>query len=936
MTPERHQQIKRLFLAAVELAPGEVQLFLEKACAGDAELRVEVESLLKNHRTETLLGGGTIKSTEVNEIPSETDTGTEAKLARAEMQAKAAAAERFVRPAGTMIAERYRLVSPLGRGGMGVVYRADDVELGQIVALKFLGDKLIDRPAAVEYLRREVRAARQVTNPNVVRVFDIGQCDDDVFISMEYVAGEDLDSLVRRVGPLPEAKVRQIARQMASGLAAAHDAGILHRDLKPANVMIDDAGKVRILDFGIASAVDDERMLARLAGTPGFFAPEVLFGEQSSRQSDLYAWGLVVYFAATGKLPKVGKLSREETGEALFLSGEGPELAECVCACLQADPKLRPKSADDLVAALGGGDPLNEALRAGRLPSFELVAAAANWMPSNRVIDGLLATGLVALFLILLLADRTLFLSRCGLVKSPEVLRDTAEQVLEQFGNLEARTSQVSSPAAIGVAIDTDCLQYVRDHPEIRGAWNKVASGEIPAVLFWYRWGDGRLPPPYLLGDVQDPRLPAAIPGTAAVSLDGRGKLLSLQIVDSAEDAANADLRPDWQQLFDMAGLKWAEFRETMPKRSPPLFADEVREWEGPFGADPTQQVRVSAATREGRLVFFDLLQPWESESGAIAQSRQHARKQYSRYVVLRTAVWLVAIAAAAILAGWHVNKGHVDWRGAWRVSGFVSALAILDWLFSSRHSFVLTEELASAMVWLQVIVFCGTIAGVAYLAVEPSARRWWPWSIITLRRLLNGRLLDGRLADRGIWADVLLGLVVGLGAVLLRQACTLMNQLLGVPVSGLNDFDVNQNLLDHFGLRYKVTVFAGAMLMAVLESLLLLTLVVVTKRVAKSTLLSAVVLVIALAAAAILGRGILSPIDWAARTLLLSIAAFVLLRFGLLTTISALATYYAVNNSPITLDWSQWYAPTGLVVVLTVAAALAACWRFARPAAAI
>ncbi|HEY2414727.1 MAG TPA: serine/threonine-protein kinase [Pirellulaceae bacterium] len=920
MTPERHQQIKRLFLAAVELAPGEVESFLERECRDDAELLAEVESLLANHRTETLLGRGTKISTEVSAVPSDTDTGTEAALARAEMHAKAASAERVVRSAGTMIAGRYRIVSPLGRGGMGVVYRADDVELGQTVALKFLGEKLRDRPDAVEYLRREVRTARQVTNPNVVRVFDIGQCDGEVFISMEYVAGEDLESLVRRVGPLPEAKVRQIARQMASGLAAAHDAGILHRDLKPANVMIDDAGKVRILDFGIASAVDDERMLARLAGTPGFFAPEVLFGEQPSRQSDMYAWGLVIYFAATGKLPKTGKVSREEAGEALFLSGEGPELAECVCACLQADPNLRPKSADDLVAALGGGDPLSEALRAGRLPSFELVAAAANWMPSSRVIDGLLAAGLAALLLILLLSDRTLFLSRCGLVKSPEVLRDTAEQVLDRFGNSVAGASQAS---AIGVALDTDCLQYVRDHPEIRGAWSKVASGEIPAVLFWYRRGDGRLPPPDLLGDGQDPRLPAAIPGAAAVSLDGRGKLLSLQIVDSAEDAGNSDQRPDWQQLFEMAGLNWAEFRETTPKRTPPLFADEVREWEGPFVAYPTQQVRVSAAARAGNLVFFDVVQPWEAESGAIARSR----KQYSRYVALRTTVWLVAIAVAAVLAGWHVNKGHVDWRGAWRVSGFVAALAILDWLCGSRHSFVLTEELASAMAWLQVIVFCGTIAGVAYLAVEPSARRWWPWSIITLRRLL-----DGRLADRGIWADVLLGVVVGLGSVLLRQACTLTNQLLGVPVSGLNDFDVSQNLLDHFGLRYKIAVFAGALLMAVLESLLLLTLVVVTKRVAKSTLLSAVVLVTALAAAAILGRGIISPIDWAARTLLLSIAAFVLIRFGLLATIAALATYYAVNNSPITLDWSQWYAPTGLVVVLTVAAALAACWRFARP----
>jgi hypothetical protein len=225
------------------------------------------------------------------------------------------------------------------------------------------------------------------------------------------------------------------------------------------------------------------------------------------------------------------------------------------------------------------------------------------------------------------------------------------------------------------------------------------------------------------------------------------------------------------------------------------------------------------------------------------------------------------------------------------------------------------------------VIVFLGAVAGVTYLAVEPSARRWWPWSIITLRRLL-----DGRLADRGIWADVLLGMVVGLSSVFLRQLCTLANQLLGMSVSGLNDFDPCQNLLDNFGVRYKIAVFVTAMLLAVLESLLLLTLVVALRRVTKSTLAAAVVLIVFLASLAIVGRGIISPVDWLARMLLWSIAAWLLLRCGLLATIAALATFYAVNNTPLTLDWSKWYAATGFLVVTILAAALIVCWRLARP----
>jgi hypothetical protein len=280
----------------------------------------------------------------------------------------------------------------------------------------------------------------------------------------------------------------------------------------------------------------------------------------------------------------------------------------------------------------------------------------------------------------------------------------------------------------------------------------------------------------------------------------------------------------------------------------------------------------------------------------------------------------------AAVLAWRHVGQGHADWLGAWRVTASVLVLAAVNWLYGSRHSFMVAEELASAFDWLTAIVFCGVIAGVGYLAVEPAARRWWPWSIITMRRLLDGRMLD-----RAIWSDVLLGVVVGLGCLLLRQVGTLANQLLGVSVSGLNDFDPSQNLLDHFGLRYKVAVFITAILTAVLESLLMLTLVVTVKRAAKSTLATILFVVLVLSVLGIVGRGMVSPIDWLSRAILLTIEAWVLIRFGLVPTITAMAIFYAVNNSPLTLDWSRWYAVTGFAVVTMVAAAIVFSWRLAR-----
>src|SRR3972149_5043377 len=154
---------------------------------------------------------------------------------------------------GTVFADRYRIVSLLGRGGMGEVYRADDLRLDQPVALKFLPLADTGDAAARERLFAEPRNARTIAHPNVCRVYDIGEADHHVFLTMEYVDGEDLASLLRRIGRVPGPKAVEIARQLCLGLAAAHARGVLHRDLKPANVMLDGRGHVRITDFGIAT-----------------------------------------------------------------------------------------------------------------------------------------------------------------------------------------------------------------------------------------------------------------------------------------------------------------------------------------------------------------------------------------------------------------------------------------------------------------------------------------------------------------------------------------------------------------------------------------------------------------------------------------------------------------------------------------------------------
>src|SRR5689334_19970396 len=184
----------------------------------------------------------------------------------------ASSTSRFV--PGTVLAARYRIIALLGRGGMGEVYRADDLTLDQSVALKFLPEATAHDEASLQRFHNEVKIARRISHPNICRIYDIGEADGLKFLSMEYVDGEDLGSLLRRIGRLPPDKALEIARKLCAGLAAAHDKGVLHRDLKPANVMLNSEGEVVIMDFGLADLAAQITAEQIRYGTPAYMAPE--------------------------------------------------------------------------------------------------------------------------------------------------------------------------------------------------------------------------------------------------------------------------------------------------------------------------------------------------------------------------------------------------------------------------------------------------------------------------------------------------------------------------------------------------------------------------------------------------------------------------------------------------------------------------------------
>ena len=396
MTSDRRDQLSDIYHRALERPAADRRAFVKKACAGDEALREEVESLLRyESRTNSFL-----------ETPAGQAVAAD-NLLTGDRQLGPYTVEvlddaRFA--PGRIFARRYRIVSLLGRGAMGEVYRADDLRLGQPVALKLMSEAMAGRHDGLQRLTDEVRLARTIVHPNVCRVYDIGHAEGWHYLSMEYVDGETLASLLRRVGQPSRAKGLEMARQLCAGLGSAHARGVLHRDMKPTNIMIDGRGQVRILDFGLAvTAADDVR---EVAGTPAYMSPEQHAGERLTVQSDLYALGRVL----TELLP----------------ADIDADLSRMIEACLARDPAKRPQSAY-AIAALITGDPF--VLLEGGVPTSAMVAAAPT--------GGSMKLSVAWLLLATSLAGSVAIASRAHLINvapselpmPPEVLAERARQM---------------------------------------------------------------------------------------------------------------------------------------------------------------------------------------------------------------------------------------------------------------------------------------------------------------------------------------------------------------------------------------------------------------------------------------------------------------------------------------------------------------------------
>ena len=815
-----------------------------------------------------------------------------------------------------MLDDRYRIVGRLGRGGMGEVYRADDLRLAQPVALKFLPPDVDSDPARLTQLHGEVRMARQVSHPNVCRVYDIGEFEGHTFLSMEYVDGEDLASVLRRIGRLPQDRAIELARQMCAGLAAAHDRGVVHRDLKPANIMLDGTGRIRITDFGLAGAAGE--MLR--AGTPAYMAPEQLAGGEVTPKSDIYALGLVLYELFTGRRALEGAnlaelIAKREAGGITrpteLVRDLDPLIERAIMRCLDPDAARRPASALGVAAALPGGDPLAAALAAGETPSPEMVAAAGTTSALKPLpaIAGVLIT-LLLLAAVVKLSDRLLVTSVTPVPKPPMLLDERAKDILASLGY-----PRESPDSAHAFESNSDLVNYARTHAALTSP-AALGAGHLPLLLFWLRTSPTEMVPEGLNSRVSRGDPPLSVSGMTRVVLDAQGRLTDLDVVPPQIDETVGGLAPNWKALFDAAGLDIAAFTATVPEWTPGEYADSRAAWMGPLPGVPDAQLRIEAGAYRGKPVFFHEVAPWTTASRMPDVLGKAAHVSIGS--ILGTLVIFSLFAAAGLIARHNVRKGRGDRRGALQMAVFVLAVAVIVGLISDKHvsnpGVEMTRFLAGQPLWAAGLLW------LVYLALEPYVRRFWPATVVSWSRLMARQ-----------WRDPLVGrdILVGIGIGVLVRAIDVGHGAI-VRAMGYGSPPRVPDLMQLLGARIVVAVVLTQLFNTLLNALFgVLALVLLKILVRRGWAVAAIAIGLPLVAGWSQITAQQGPVwlNVGAAVATLVLYVFTIQSLGLLATVMTFLVSYTLSDAVLTANPSHWFFSSSLLPTMVVAAL--ACWGF-------
>jgi serine/threonine-protein kinase len=823
---------------------------------------------------------------------------------------------------GTVIADRYRIVGLLGRGGMGEVYRADDLKLARPVALKFLPASLEGDPSRLQRLLNEVRLALSVSHPNVCRVHDVQQEAGRHFITMEFVDGEDLAALLRRIGRLPGDKALQIAQQLCAGLAAAHTAGVLHRDLKPANIMVDGRGQVKITDFGLAGLDGGIRPGEVRDGTPAYMAPEQLAGDDVSTASDLYALGLVLYEVYTGKPAYQGATPAEirslrssaPTSPSSHIADIDPAVERLIMRCLEPEPRDRPGSALAVAAALPGGDPLAAALAAGETPAPGLVAeAGAVGGLSSRAAWSLLAACVLLVGLAIAGGQRYMAAARSDLPKSSAVLEEKAREILASLGY-----DQPFRDSIVEFTYNQDYVRHLR-RTGSQAAVNAALVRHQPSLIhFGYRQS-----PEWLryesLGSVGGwvTRATMEVPDEIRLFLDPTGRLVFLDVVPRDRLDPVTAVEPDWNALLTAAGLDPAELVEVAPEWTAWRGSDRRRAWEGVYPDAPDVPIRMEASALAGRVVTFMVVEPWTRPVESVLRPLSGPGSGNDVEALAAPALYVTALLAVAFFAWRNVRLRRGDQRTAVRFALLMSALRFV-WYMVTHHTASSGESdtLTAHLAWTS---YRFVLAYGFYLAVEPYTRKLWP-------RMLSSwvRLFDNRWRDPLVGRDLLLGTAVGAGLVTSRWLITAGVDRLGLP--GVDLAAESWATMSLSGLPGAVLGLAGAATQTLFPFFILITIILVLRLVLRrDVLVLASLLLIGMAFSPVTGApwyvAAVGSLVWVVATWI------VLFRAGLLAFATMMLVSEVMTLLPLTFALGAWWAgPTWLVLAMVLGLAI---WGF-------
>jgi hypothetical protein len=812
-------------------------------------------------------------------------------------------------PAGTLLAERYRILGRLGKGGMGEVYRANDLRLGQTVALKFLPETTAQDPAMLARFYNEVRIARQVTHPNVCRVFDIGDVDGQPFLSMQFVDGENLASLLLRIGRFPADKAVEISRRLCAGLAAAHSQGVLHRDLKPANIMIDGRGHVLIADFGLSGLAGEIHGADIQSGTPAYMSPEQLAGKEVTIRSDIYSLGLVMYEMFTGEsafhaesLADLMRL-REESRPADISSKArdvDPSVERIIQRCLDPDPAKRPASALAVSAALPGGDPLAAALAAGETPSPEMVAAAGAKEGTRPLLAiGLLVGIVLSLGAVIYAHSQQMLIAKVNLELPPEALAAQARKTIQQFGY----TGPIAD-RAWGFDYNGTYINYLRKNKPSRD-WSAIANGQPPPIYFSYRESPRALEPHSIfdLGTVKIDDPPEDISGMAHITLDPSGRMLRFSGVPPQLDSSAAPAQsPDPALLFAAAGLDVKLFQPATPQWTPLAATDARAAWIGTFPGHPEDPLRIEAAWWRNKPVYFQMIGPWTKPNREANQSGNSGPDYVWRILTIG------GLIAAGLMTWRNLKLGRGDRRGAWRLAALAFLLNLAGFLLqlhagSFSWGYELFTESLGESLWV------GAQIWLSYLALEPVVRRFWPHTLITWARILSGSWRDSL-----VGRDVLIGILVGLGydLVFVISAAVMIHQ--GAPPS------TNTYLDSLLGFHRSTGIVLGRLMVGMIGAMLFFLLFFVLRVILRKEWLAAVVFTLFF----VVGRGFngsYHAIQVPASIIVYGLVVYMLLRRGLLALVVTIFITDLVPELAFTMNFSAWYGTGSLLVILLLAA---------------